>query len=119
MEIRLFARPEPQMAIVQIENWGVGIDTAEFEPIFRPHVRGTAHDRRKAIGGLGLGLYVSRLLVDAHKGTVFCHHSVPKLDDPVRTANYEGYETVFEVRLPRSGVLGVRTIELGGRADGR
>lgn len=114
LEINIFARPEPQMAIVQIVNWGVGIDQSELETIFRPHIRGTAHDRRKAIGGLGLGLYVSRLLVNAHKGgTVFCQRSVPTLNDAHRIANYEGYETTFEVRLPRSGTVGVTTIDLG------
>lgn len=114
LEISVHVRPEPQWAIVQIVNWGVGIDPSEFETIFRPHVRGTAHDRRKAIGGLGLGLYISRLLINAHKGgMLFCQRSVPTLDDTARTANFEGYETAFEVRLPRGGTVGVTTIDLG------
>ena len=114
LEINIIARPEPQMAIVQIVNWGVGIDPSEFETIFRPHIRGTAHDRRKAIGGLGLGLYISRLLINAHKGgTVFCLRSVPTLNDAYRIANFEGFETAFEVRLSRNGTVGVKTIDLG------
>jgi|GEM_PF-2470468 len=115
MQIRILAQPQPAMAIVQIENWGVGIDQNEFETIFRSHVRGKSHDKRKAISGLGLGLYVSRLLVHAHGGTIFCRRSTPTLDDPERRKIYEGFETVFEVRLPRAGPVGVKDIDLGGQ----
>lgn len=100
MIISVHAYRQPKMSIIQISNWGLGIDPDEFESIFQPYVRGKTHDHRKAIRGMGLGLYVSRRIVAAHRGLLFCHHSNATLGDPKRIALWEGFETMFEMRLP-------------------
>jgi signal transduction histidine kinase len=117
--IRVLGQPQSESAIVQIENWGIGIEVGEFETIFRTNVRGRSHDYLKPIPGLGLGLPVSRMLVKAHGGSVFCRRSVSTLDDRNRVARYEGYETVFEIRLPRDATIGVRNVKLGNGSHDR
>lgn len=100
MIIEVHGQPQSKMAIIQIANWGLGIPPDEFESIFRPFIRGTIHDRIKAIRGMGLGLYISRRIVAGHEGRLFCRHSRSTLDDPKRIAAWEGFETMFEMRLP-------------------
>ncbi|MGD0923232.1 MAG: HAMP domain-containing sensor histidine kinase [Terriglobia bacterium] len=101
------------MTIVQVTNWGLGIPPEDFERIFSAFTRGKVHDWMKAIPGMGLGLYISRRILAAHKGQIYCHHSTPTLDDPLRRERWEGYETTFEVRLPHLLKEGVIEHEFG------
>jgi signal transduction histidine kinase len=100
MIVKVNALPQTGMTIVQITNWGLGIPLEEFDRIFKPYVRGIVHDSRKAIRGMGFGLFISKQIISAHRGKIFCHHSTSTLDDPNRRERWEGFETTFEVRLP-------------------
>jgi signal transduction histidine kinase len=102
------------MRIVRVTNWGLGIPEEEHELIFNAFVRGSVHDTRRAIRGMGLGLYISRQIVLAHNGELFCAESKGTLSDPARIAAWEGFETTFEMRIPDDLVPGVR--EHGGDA---
>ncbi len=99
MVVKVFGLPQTGMSIVQVQNWGLGVPIDEFEMIFKPFVRGSIHDRLKAIRGMGLGLFIARRIIAAHGGVIFCQRSTPTLDDPRRNELLEGFETVFEVRL--------------------
>ena len=96
------------MTTISVTNWGLGIPEEDFERVFRPFTRGSIHDRLKAIRGMGLGLYISRRIVAAHEGTVFCHHSTFTLANPRKREVWEGFETRFEVRIPHSLSEGIR-----------
>ncbi|OHA41414.1 MAG: hypothetical protein A3H68_02200 [Candidatus Taylorbacteria bacterium RIFCSPLOWO2_02_FULL_46_40] len=68
-EITVTARtnPETKKALVTIKDTGVGIDPAVMPKLFQKFSR--AMDASKAnILGTGLGLYVARQLIEAHKG---------------------------------------------------
>jgi signal transduction histidine kinase len=112
IQVDVFGQPQTGVSIVQIRNWGIGIPEAELERIFRPYYRGSVLDQRRAIRGMGLGLYIARRIMIAHRGTVFCEESTPKLDDPNRRKLYEGFETVFEVRLPHTLKEGIMDFAL-------
>ena len=99
MVVDVLGMRQTGMTIVQVRNWGLGIPPEDFESIFSAFTRGTVHDTMKAIRGMGLGLYISRRIIIAHKGSLDCQHSICTLDDPKRRDNWEGFETVFEVRL--------------------
>jgi PAS domain S-box-containing protein len=71
---------------LRIHDHGIGIDPANQERVFRRFERAVS-DRH--YGGLGLGLYISRQIVEAHRGTL-----------TVRSQSGEG--AVFEVTLPIS-----------------
>jgi two-component system, OmpR family, sensor histidine kinase MtrB len=55
-------------ACISVTDRGVGIDPAEIKSIFDPFRR--AQDASHGIPGLGLGLYIARLIVEAHGGRV-------------------------------------------------
>jgi signal transduction histidine kinase len=60
--------------------------------LFDPFRRGEASHTEEAREGLGLGLYIAREIVAAHRGFI-----------DVLSTEREG--TVFTLRLPRAGVL--------------
>jgi signal transduction histidine kinase len=54
-------------AVLEVEDWGIGIAPENQSRIFERFERGTpAHSR----AGLGLGLYIVKQIVDAHRGKV-------------------------------------------------
>lgn len=72
-----------EVARLVIEDHGPGIDPDQLERIFEKFVRGRAGD----VTGTGLGLYISRRIVDAHEGRIWAE-SIP------------GESTRFIVELP-------------------
>jgi predicted ATPase/signal transduction histidine kinase len=71
-------------AVLSVSDHGIGIDPARQPRIFERFERGVSP---RHYGGLGLGLYISRQIVDAHGGTI-----------EVRSAPGEG--ATFTVELP-------------------
>lgn len=71
---------------IAVENRGPGIPPEELEHLFERFVR-TAKARRSGVRGLGVGLYIARELVVAHKGRIWVE-STP------------GETTTFHVTLP-------------------
>jgi len=74
---------DERMARLVIEDHGPGIDPDQLERIFDKFVRG----RAGAVTGTGLGLYISRRIVDAHEGRIWAESS-------------PGESTRFIVELP-------------------
>jgi signal transduction histidine kinase len=112
MLIELIGEPQSHHVGVKIRNWGFGIPDERRDLIFEPWVRGEIVDDVKAIGGMGLGLFLARRILAAHSGAIL-FTSRPTLNDPDRLAKLEGYETVFEIRLPLTLVQGTHTHEWG------
>jgi signal transduction histidine kinase len=79
-------------ALIQVEDFGNGVPEQMGERIFERYQQ--AHGS-EAVGGLGLGLYVSRQIVELHQGTI-----------AVQNAPHGG--AVFTVTLP-----GVTSIAAG------
>jgi signal transduction histidine kinase len=75
-------------AALDVRDTGMGIPPAELERVFERFFR-TADASARAISGTGLGLTISKAIVDAHGGTISC-------------ASEEGKGTTFRVRLPVS-----------------
>ncbi|MDP3356571.1 MAG: hybrid sensor histidine kinase/response regulator [Polaromonas sp.] len=71
---------------IDVRDQGMGIPKAAQQRIFEQFERVTGND---GTGGLGLGLYITRQLVEAHGGLI-CVQSVP------------GEGSVFQVTLPLS-----------------
>lgn len=85
---------------IQVQNWGIAVDRKNMSAIFEPFVRGEQEDRLKAIRGMGLGLYLARLIAEAHGGSLqlLASHSTKSGRQGMGREN-EGFLTVFEVRL--------------------
>lgn len=65
--VELSVRREADQAIVTIQDTGAGIPDEEKERIFSRYTQVGKNDRR----GLGLGLYISKMLVEAHGGKLW------------------------------------------------
>lgn len=91
--------PQSGQFIFEVINWGVPLEDNIVDKIFNAFERGDSHDRLKARRGMGLGLYIARRFLVAHKGVIFCQKSKPTLNDPSRR-DIEGWQTTFEIRLP-------------------
>lgn len=83
--VRLRARIDPDAAVIEVQDTGMGIAPEEQERIWQRLYRA---DKSRSQRGLGLGLNLVRALVEAHGGRVAVH-SVPDRG------------SIFEVRLPR------------------
>ncbi len=67
--IRLSARRGADTTAVTIEDFGIGIASADLDRIFTPFFRAD-RSRSRATGGVGLGLALTRRVVEAHGGTI-------------------------------------------------
>ncbi|MEN3941231.1 PAS domain S-box protein [Prosthecobacter sp. SYSU 5D2] len=63
------ANPEPGRLLISIEDSGRGIPSEALDRIFLPFEQGDLGGRH-AFGGLGLGLSISKALVDLHEGSL-------------------------------------------------
>jgi signal transduction histidine kinase len=61
--------PAPQEIEIRISDTGIGIETDKINKIFNAFEQGQSSITRK-FGGLGLGLAISKTMVDAHRGKI-------------------------------------------------
>jgi PAS domain S-box-containing protein len=85
--VRVTTRGDSERVVFEVWNPGT-IPEAEQARLFQPYHRGQRASREAPSGGIGLGLYITKQLVDAHHGRV-----------EVRSSEAEG--TTFTVTLPR------------------
>jgi signal transduction histidine kinase len=83
IEVRV--RPTKDGGRLEVRDQGVGIAAAELPRIFRKFQRAFS---ARPNGGLGLGLYISRQIVEAHGGTI-------------QVDSQPGVGSSFAVELPR------------------
>ncbi|NOK12761.1 sensor histidine kinase [Corallococcus exercitus] len=84
--IQLRVRAEPGLAVVTVRDEGIGISHEDQPRIFERFVRAVSE---RNYGGLGLGLFITQQIIEAHGGIV-----------QVRSAPGEG--STFTVMLPLS-----------------
>lgn len=110
--VEIIGEPQSHHIGVKVRNWGHPIKDEYRDLIFQPWVRGGIEDEVRAIRGMGLGLFLSRRILTAHKGLIL-FTSVPITEDSRRRGKH-GNETVFEIRIPRSLRPGTRTFRWKG-----
>jgi signal transduction histidine kinase len=75
---------------VLVADTGVGIPPEHRDNVFERFYQADDDAGRRRFGGLGLGLYISRAIVDAHGGRIW---AAPNVED--------GRGSVFGFRIPR------------------
>jgi signal transduction histidine kinase len=85
IEVRIEA--EGEHAVIEVEDHGIGIAPHDLDRIFDQFERAVSS---RHFGGLGLGLYITRRLVEEHGGSI-------------TVASRPGTGSLFTVRLPRAG----------------
>jgi PAS domain S-box-containing protein len=91
---------------IRIRDTGIGMRPEELSRIFFPFVQGRHIDenRQERYGGLGLGLAISRMLVENHGGTISAESS--GLD--------EGSTLIIRLPLIAQGMPESESLRLGG-----
>jgi signal transduction histidine kinase len=88
--IEMSLRVNGANAIVSVRDEGIGVAPGEVEKIFGLFYR-SPDPRADHVGGLGLGLYISREIVSRHHGQLWAERNA-------------GAGTTFHVALPLAGV---------------
>ncbi|MDB5351820.1 MAG: domain S-box [Planctomycetota bacterium] len=76
----------PPLLIVEVSDTGVGIDPAFLPRMFEAFEQGEASPWTRRYGGLGLGLSITRSIVEGHSGTLSAHSPGPGLGATLRIA---------------------------------
>jgi signal transduction histidine kinase len=90
--VRLAARGEAGVAILEVRDQGIGIAPEDLPRLFTPFFR-TDRSRARQSGGFGLGLALARRIAQAHGGEIEVESQVDR-------------GTVFRVRLPAASPAG-------------
>jgi PAS domain S-box-containing protein len=83
-KIVVTVKKEEKRAVVSVRDFGIGIPEQHVQNIFHQYYR---IDPAPNIGGLGIGLYISKEIIDRHSGTIWVESS-------------EGEGSVFYFALP-------------------
>jgi signal transduction histidine kinase len=75
---------------VRVADVGLGIPEEHRENVFERFYQADGDAGRRRFGGLGLGLYISRAIIDAHGGRIWAARNVEG-----------GRGSVFGFRIPR------------------
>ena len=65
--IDICLRQEGSSALIEVSDHGIGIDPGEIPRLTKAFYRPDSARQRRT-GGYGLGLYLCRLIIDAHRG---------------------------------------------------
>jgi len=68
---------------LEVRDYGPGVDEAQVDRLTEPFYR-TDGARARATGGVGLGMYLCRLIAEAHGGTLTVRNANPGLQIVVR-----------------------------------
>lgn len=90
--VRVALRADEAAIILSVQDDGIGLPEGAAEQIFRPFGR-AANATTQNLPGMGLGLYISRQIVEAHGGRI------------TATSSGEGQGTTFTLWLPSSPPL--------------
>jgi signal transduction histidine kinase len=90
-EIALSASHDASTVVVRVADRGVGVPADDVERVFDRFWQAENGDQRR-FGGVGLGLYIARHLMDRQSGWISLR-------------SREGGGTVVEVRLPRADIV--------------
>jgi two-component system phosphate regulon sensor histidine kinase PhoR len=85
---------------ISVSDKGLGIPLRNHEAIFEAFGRSDVLDFTRYIKGTGLGLQLVKSVIDAHQGKAEVT-STPFLSDRHRLEKLDGFETVFNITLPR------------------
>lgn len=80
---RITLRRHDDGALLSVRDFGPGVDEAQLEHLTEPFYR-TDSARQRATGGVGLGMYLCRLVAEAHGGSLAVSNAAPGLRVDVR-----------------------------------
>lgn len=88
-KISVGAREQDDQVLIWIQDDGIGLEVTQLEKVFEEFYQGESHMTRRT-GGLGVGLSITRGLIEAQGGKVWAESDGP------------GKGTIFKIILPRA-----------------
>lgn len=88
--VNLVAKASGDQVEVSIEDFGIGMPSNVISNLFNKFYR--SHRSREAVAGTGIGLYISKAIVESHGGTI-------------SVRSQEGKGSVFTVSLPSYRIM--------------
>ena len=88
--VRVLAERRGGEAEVRVADAGIGISPEHRDHVFERFYQADGDAGRRRFGGLGLGLYISRAIIDAHGGRIWAAAN-----------DADGTGSVFGFRIPR------------------
>lgn len=67
-QIRVSVRKSAHRVLVSVRDWGIGIDPKHQELVFQRYYR--IETTEHAVGGLGIGLYIAKVIIERHGGQI-------------------------------------------------
>jgi signal transduction histidine kinase len=95
------ARPRRNGVELTVSDTGVGIPAEQVDHVFERFFQAEGNTGGRHFGGLGLGLYITRAIVEAHGGEIRA--------EPNREADRG---TVIRIQLPRRAVARIQPTEV-------
>lgn len=92
LEIKISLSQENNREVIVVSDNGKGVDKDQLPHLFEQFYRGDESRSKKNSEGNGLGLYISKYIVEAHDGTI-------------TVENDQGLRTIISLPMERSGVL--------------
>ncbi|MEO7937691.1 MAG: ATP-binding protein, partial [Burkholderiaceae bacterium] len=80
---RIALRADGRGVVIEVRDFGSGVEAAQLAHLTEPFYR-TDGARQRATGGVGLGLYLCRLIAEAHGGTLEVRNAQPGLSITAR-----------------------------------
>ena len=84
--IMIVANQAEDILKIEIADYGIGVASEDLQRLFEPFYR-TDRSRTRNAGGIGLGLTLSKRIIEAHGGAIDVESS-------------EGKGTTFRIKLP-------------------
>lgn len=98
--VNVTARVENNFVIVRIEDHGIGMPGSVVANLFHKFYR--SHRSRETVAGTGIGLYISKAIVESHGGTI-------------GVKSVEGQGSVFEFSVPTYASVADKLVTSGGQ----
>ncbi|MEO5326745.1 MAG: ATP-binding protein [Magnetococcus sp. THC-1_WYH] len=112
------SKGQNQYILFEVRDTGIGMSKEQTEKVFQPFIQGDSTITRKH-GGTGLGLTISRKLVeimggtmevDSHLGKGSCF-SISLFLPPVSSGHYSGTDSTFEEASPARKLLNILLVD--------
>ncbi len=97
--VKVETMADDRQVSVRVSDNGLGMRPDQLERLFQPFSQVHDPDVAPQVGGTGLGLYISRGIVEAHGGTMWCQSEGP------------GKGSAFTFSMPRTAAAQLHAIE--------
>lgn len=102
-QVILSAQVKENFVECTVQDFGIGIPASVAGNLFSKFYR--SHVSRSTVAGTGLGLYISKAIVDSHGGQIWVRSS-------------EGQGSIFGFTVPIYATVADKLLETGGSNDG-